>query len=125
MALQALYAMDLTNRWDAELEDFLFDSERYPDCLPFAARLLTGVRAHREAIDETLQHQARNWSVSRMNTLDRNILRLATFEILWCEDIPAGVSINEALELARAYAAAESRRFMNGILDKVANPPSG
>jgi len=122
MVLQGLYTLDLTGVWDAAAEDCLFDAERWPDSVPFAAELLAGVRARRETIDETIQARARNWSVSRMNLLDRNILRLATFEILYCEDIPAKVSINEALDLARQYATPEARRFLNGILDRVANP---
>jgi len=124
MALQALYAMDLTGEWGLEAGDCLFDQERWPESVPFAARLLGGVRDNRAAIDEKIQSRARNWSVQRMNLIDRNILRIAAFELLWCEDVPAGVSINEALELAKAYATQESSRFLNGILDKLANPPS-
>ena len=121
LALQALYAMDLTGDWEARSAVW-FEGGRSPDSIPFAEKLVSGVLTNRAIIDEKIESHTKNWSVYRMNVIDRNILRIATYELLWCEDIPASASINEALELAKAYASSESRKFLNGILDKLATP---
>ncbi len=81
--------------------------------------LVEGVKKHQPQIDESIKQVAENWRLDRMAAIDRNILRLGAFEILYREDIPAKVAINEALELAKRYSTAQSSRFVNGILDKV------
>jgi len=120
MALQALYAIDLTERWGEDPETFLFEKQQQSDSLPFARRVLEGTLANLKPIDQKIREVSNHWTPSRMNCVDRNILRIATFELLCCEDIPAKVSINEALELAKVYGTPETRRFLNGILDKIA-----
>ena len=120
--MQALYAMDLAGRWAEDPNDFFFEKLKWPDSVPFAERVLEGVLAQRETLDKNIQEHTNDWSVSRMNCIDRNILRIAAYEILCCDDIPEKVSINEALELAKVYGAPESKRFLNGILDKIARP---
>ena len=85
----------------------------------FARRLLEGVREHHDQVDDLIRAVARNWKIERMSRVDRNILRVATFELLFVDDIPPKVSINEAIEIAKAYGAEDSSAFINGILDKI------
>ena len=81
-----------------------------------------GILEHRSGLDKTIQGIAANWEIARMPIIDRNILRLAAYEILHCEDIPRKVAINEAIDLAKKYSTKESGAFVNGILDKVVAP---
>lgn len=92
----------------------------------FAEGLISGVEAHRPRIDELITAVAENWRLDRMAAIDRNILRIGAYELLFCPEVPARVAINEALELAKRYSTAQSSRFVNGILDRLqaaeANP---
>src|SRR5271165_5321535 len=85
----------------------------------FTAGLIAGVREHQPRIDAMIKEVAENWRLDRMAAIDRNILRLGAYEMLYCPDVPAKVAINEALELAKRYSTAQSSRFVNGILDRV------
>ncbi len=85
----------------------------------FFVRLVQGVMEHLEKIDDLISRHSKNWKLSRMSFVDRNILRLAVFEIVYCSDIPQAVSINEAVELGKIYGAKESGAFINGILDGI------
>ena len=95
--------------------------------------MISGVEAHLEAIDAKISQYATNWQLKRMAVIDRNILRLGTYELLYADDIPPKVTINEAVELAKKYGDLESGKFVNGILDKIHkteivppdNPPCG
>ncbi|MFC1594705.1 transcription antitermination factor NusB [Candidatus Omnitrophota bacterium] len=85
----------------------------------FATQLVVGVLEHVEPIDEVISKCAANWQLKRMAVIDRNILRMATYELLFLDDIPLKVSINEAVDLAKKFGDVESGRFVNGIIDKV------
>ena len=85
----------------------------------FAEPLIRGAVQHRAEIDLLIQHHAKNWEMHRMAVVDRNVLRLAIYEMLHREDIPPVVSINEAVDIAKRFSTAESGGFVNGILDKV------
>lgn len=85
----------------------------------FARRLVFGLLGNLESIDDVLRKRAREWSLERMANIDRNILRMALYEILFMADIPESVSINEAIELAKKYSTEESGRFINGVLGNV------
>ncbi len=85
----------------------------------FADPLIRGTLAHRPEIDERIQKQVRNWTLHRIAAVDRNILRLAIYEMLHREDIPPVVSINEAVDIAKKFSTAESGKFVNGVLDKI------
>src|SRR5438093_5999904 len=85
----------------------------------FAEPLIRGALEHRDAIDEHIKKHVKNWDFSRIAAVDRNVMRLAIYEMLFREDIPPVVSINEAIELAKKFGGAESGRFVNGILDRV------
>ena len=75
---------------------------------------------HGERIDAMIEDASTNWRIARMPVVDRNILRLASFELAECTDVPANVSINEAIELAKKFGDKDSRAFVNGILDRIA-----
>jgi N utilization substance protein B len=85
----------------------------------FADPLIKGVLEHREAIDEHIKKHTKNWDFRRIAAVDRNIMRLAIFEMLHREDIPPVVSINEAVDIAKKFSTQDSGKFVNGILDKV------
>lgn len=85
----------------------------------FAEFLIAGVHANQPRIDDLISGVAENWRLDRMAAIDRNILRLGAFEMLFCPDVPAKVAINESLELAKRYSTAQSSRFVNGILDRL------
>jgi N utilization substance protein B len=85
----------------------------------FAEALIRGVIEHREEVDALIKQYARNWELHRMAVVDRNVLRLAIYEMLHHEDIPPVVSINEAVDIAKKYSTEDSGKFVNGILDKV------
>ena len=85
----------------------------------FADKLIRGVLEHRPDLDQRIQEQARNWELRRMAVVDRNVLRLAIYEMLYREDIPPIVSINEAVDVAKKYSTQDSGKFVNGILDKI------
>jgi N utilization substance protein B len=85
----------------------------------FAEGLIAGVQANRPRIDGLISEAAENWRIDRMAAIDRNILRLGAYEMLYCPEVPTKVAINEALELAKRYSTAQSSRFVNGILDRL------
>lgn len=84
-----------------------------------ARRLVEGVLAHRERIDELIAGHASGWTLPRMPPVDRNILRIGVYELLWCDDVPDAVAISEAVELASALSTADSPRFVNGLLGRL------
>ncbi|MCX5711826.1 MAG: transcription antitermination factor NusB [Candidatus Omnitrophica bacterium] len=122
-ALQVLYRMDVTSDPSGEsLDNFwlsLVDEEPEVQVKEFTTQLVKGVEENRKVIDEKLSLYAANWQLERMAVVDRNILRMATYEILMCPEIPPKVSINEAIELAKKFSDVESSKFVNGILDKI------
>lgn len=85
----------------------------------FAAKLVDGTLQHRAAIDERLQSVTKNWDLKRMATVDRNVLRMAVYELAHCKDVPPKVAINEAIELGKKFSTANSGGFVNGILDRI------
>jgi N utilization substance protein B len=85
----------------------------------FADPLIKGVLDHREMIDEKIKSHTRNWDFHRIAAVDRNVMRLAIFEMLFREDIPPVVSINEAVDIAKKFSTEDSGKFVNGILDKI------
>jgi len=84
----------------------------------FAETLVRGVRAHLTAIDEKLQSYTANWAMHRIGSVERNVLRLAFYEMMFCPEVPRAVVLNEAIDVAKYFSNAESGRFVNGILDR-------
>lgn len=85
----------------------------------FTLRLIEGTRQHQQEVDQILGAVTRNWDLHRMAAIDRNVLRMAIYELLYCADIPPKVTINEAIELGKRFSTANSGSFINGILDRV------
>jgi transcription antitermination protein NusB len=90
-----------------------------PPVPDYSRELVEGVAAHRARIDEVISSYAKDWSLERMPPVDRTTLRLATFELLWCHDVPAAVVIDEAVELAKSLSTDDSPAFVNGVLARV------
>lgn len=86
----------------------------------FANRIVRGTASHLDEIDEAIKASAEHWELERMAAVDRNILRAGAFELLFGEDIPPAVAINEAIEIAKKFSSTESASFINGILDRIA-----
>lgn len=119
-ALQMLYQRDVTGQCIARiLADETYSIE---DGVPdeFSRRIVTGVEAVIEELDQVIGDISEHWVVSRMPPVDRNILRIATWEILFNADVPKSVAINEAVELAKVYGGEDSSKFVNGVLGRVA-----
>ena len=120
-ALKILYAVDI--RKDSPGECTRIFWENHPTIADkikeFSDFLIKGVAENRDFIDSVISKYATNWQIQRMPIIDRNILRLATFELLFVEDIPPKVSINEAIEMAKRYGDKDSGKFVNGVLDKI------
>lgn len=133
-ALQVLYDLEFNPVVrERDLERALSD---YWICFPeagsvdaevqqFTAGLVRGVCEHADAIDAIIQKASTNWKLERMALVDRNILRLATYELRFMNDIPHKVTLNEAIEIAKRYGSEDSSAFINGILDKVASTRGG
>ena len=129
-AVQALYAVDiagvtggvaLSALWASKVEDADADEDpASPEEMEFAQEIVRGVLEDRAGIDARIEAASLNWRLARMPVVDRNILRLGAHEIVARADIPASVSMNESIELAKRFGGAESRAFVNGILDRIA-----
>ena len=120
IALQALYQLDVRQEdLGPEIVEFLRESTKEPEVYFFARRLMEGTWAWREEADRLIREAAEHWRPERMAILDRNILRLAAYEISQCPDIPPRVAIDQAIELAKRFSSAESGAFVNGVLDKI------
>jgi N utilization substance protein B len=120
LALQALFCMDMTGDTSEEMLQRFCDHYVPPaKARPFFLELIRGVIGSRALIDQLIERFSRNWRLSRMSCVDRNIMRIAVYEMLFCGDIPAKVSINEAIDIGKKYGTEESGAFINGILDSV------
>jgi N utilization substance protein B len=98
---------------------FIHDRLNNPQLEPFCQGLYDGVMTHLAEIDRRLGAAAENWRLPRMAAVDRNVLRLGAYELLFAPDMPAGVAIDEAIELARRYGSKDSPGFVNGVLDRL------
>jgi len=118
LALQALYQGELAGRAGlVDFTEFCAHFQANKKTIPYARKLLEGVQEKGEAINTLISRYAENWRLERMSVVDRNILRLAVFELYYQEDVPASVAINEAVEIAKRYSTDDSGPFINGILD--------
>ena len=125
-AVQYLYQLDLHGQdLNASVAEFwdLRTGPSQPAAKPatraFAEQLVAGVAKHAAEIDELIKKYAANYELHRIAAVDRNILRLAIYEMLHCDDVPPVVAINEGIEIAKKFGSDESGRFVNGILDRV------
>jgi N utilization substance protein B len=119
-ALQVLYQIDLTKmETDAALDLFCKHFEAGKKSMPYARRLVQGVAGRKQEINAMIASHAENWRPERMSVIDRNILRLALYELCFEDEVPARVVINEAIEVAKRFGNEESGPFINGILDAI------
>ncbi|MBU0634677.1 MAG: transcription antitermination factor NusB [Candidatus Omnitrophica bacterium] len=119
-ALQILYGFDIRKTDIQEtLADYWKDRLEKKEVMEFAKVLVGGVLENKQKIDSFIVKYTENWRIERMAVIDRNIIRMAAYELLFMKDIPPKVSINEAVELAKKYGDEESGRFVNGVLDKI------
>jgi N utilization substance protein B len=125
IALQVLFQFDVRgDGYPGEVGKTLAalcadESEQDTEVAGFAAQLVEGTRRHVAAIDLRLQGVTRNWDLKRMATVDRNVLRMATYELMFVAEVPPKVAINEAIELGKKFSTANSGGFVNGILDRI------
>lgn len=119
-ALKILYQIDITkDETELSIQNFWENQETEESIKDFATQLVNGTMENIDKINSIISAHAENWQISRMAVIDRNILRLAAYELLFLTDIPPKVSINEAVELAKKYGDTDSSKFVNGILDKI------
>jgi N utilization substance protein B len=127
-AVQALYQIDVSaSDLDEALERFWRSFEPVQrEVRELAEQFVRGVAEHRRAIDDAIESVSSHWRLDRMAKVDRNVLRLAVFELRHCEDVPVKVVINEAIELGKKYGSESSGAFINGLLDRLAQelPPA-
>ncbi len=119
LALQYLYQLDLRGEGTEVLEDFLEDQGARGREGEFARRLVDGVRTRGPELDRAIVEVAEHWDLSRMAAVDRNVLRLGAWELLYGDDVPPAVVINEAVDLAKKFSSEDSGAFVNGLLDKI------
>lgn len=121
LALQALYQGELAGpNGHLDFQEFCAHFQVNKKATPYAKKLLDGVLEKGAAIDKLISNHAENWRLERMSVIDRNILRLAVYEVHYQDDVPASVAINEAVEIAKRYSTDDSGSFINGILDAMA-----
>ena len=125
MALQFLYGHDFQDRpgdpqsLAAEIDQFIGCFDTGAKAFPYTRELVTGICEQLPEIDALLAANSLNWRLERMSFVDRNILRIAVYEMVYADGVPAKVAINEALEIAKQYSVADSVSFINGILDAI------
>lgn len=118
-ALEILYENEMTGQdFDTIIKYRVIARDEKPS--EFSQRLVDGVNQHHEQIDKVIRAHTDNWTLERMPPVDRNIIRIGLYELMYEDDIPYSVSINEAVELAKIYGMEESSKFVNGILGRIA-----
>ena len=120
-ALQILYQYEMNPGPAREIMDLYWDHNDpvAADIKEFAERLVCGTLQHVEELDQLIKKAAQNWDLGRMAVIDRNILRFAVYELLFMEDVPPKVTINEAVNIAKRFSQEESGKFVNGVLDHI------
>ncbi len=126
-AFQLLFRLDFTGKTPdkRDFDEFWTDKEGDAEIREFAEDIVYGAINHLAEIDSAIRKAAEHWVLERMAAADRNILRSATYELLYRKDIPSTVTINEAIEIAKRYSTNESASFINGILDTIAKGIEG
>ncbi len=120
-ALQILYQLEMNPGSREEIKNSFWNQnpEAAEEVRQFAGSLVEGTLTHQEEIDKIVTKATENWEIGRMAVIDRNILRFATYELLFVQDIPPKVTINEAVNLAKKFSQEDSGKFVNGVLDKI------
>jgi len=120
LALQVLFHLEFTSDDPSEAFDMICRNFESPESIrSFSRKLALGVCEKRGVLDRLISETSKNWRIERMACLDRTILRLATFEILFVDDIPPKVSLDEAVSMGKKFGGEDSGRYINGVLDKI------
>ena len=120
VSLKVLFQVDLVHANIEEALKHAFENDKYSDDVKeFTLTLVKGVMSNLAEIDKMIKNYTNNWSLDRITNIDRNILRIAIYEILYLQNIPKSVSINEAVELAKKYGTRSSFSFVNGVLGRI------
>ena len=120
LAMQALFCMDMQKNSSPEMfERFCDNFYPSPKPQPFFLQLVQGVLGAGDEINDLIEQFSMNWKLSRMSSVDRNVMRIAVYEMLYCDDIPPKVSFNEAVDVGKKFGTDESGAFINGILDSI------
>ena len=120
LAMQALFYMDMRSNVSSQMLEHFCANFRPPKKVnPFFLTLVNGVLETRREIDALIERYSKNWKISRMSCVDRNVMRIAVYELLHCEDIPPKVTINEAVDVGKKFGTEESGAFINGIMDSI------
>jgi len=118
--MQALFYLDMRNNASVEmLERFCGNFSPSKRSRPFFLKLVNGVLESKDELDALIERFSKNWDIKRMSGVDRNVMRIAVFELLYCDDIPPKVSINEAVDVGKKFGTEESGSFINGIMDSI------
>lgn len=121
LSVQILYQMEMKETEPKTVFDLFWKMEEIPeDVRQFTTDLVEGVYRNRKEIDQLIEKHSLHWKLSRMAVVDRNILRLGVFELLYLHDVPVSVVLNEAIEIAKKFGTADSSAFINGVLDNTA-----
>jgi|APLow6443716910_1056828.scaffolds.fasta_scaffold144021_2 N utilization substance protein B len=121
IALQALYAVEISgSEWEDVLDDMLKRRNPSDEAAEYARRLVSAVNESRVEIDRMIVECLENWKFERVSVIDRNILRIALAELIHFPEVPGGVIINEAIEIAHRFSSNKAGKFVNGILDRLA-----
>ena len=121
-ALQVLFQLNITKQ--DPIKAFAQSKEHFlkkEESDEFAEQIVLGVQEHLQEIDRLIEKYSENWRLDRISLIDRNILRMAIFELLYCEEIPPKVTLNEAIDLGKRFGTDDSGSFINGILDRIQN----
>ena len=117
-ALQILFQHDIHGKSGVHLDEFWRECEASDESRAFAEQLVRGVLEHKKELYATIGKYATNWTVNRMPIVDRNILRAGLYELLWLDEVPAKVTMDEAIELAKSFGDEDASKFVNAVLDK-------
>ena len=120
LAMQALFYMDMQNDLSLQTLEYFCENFRPPKkTQPFFLALVKGVLETRPQVDGIIERFSKNWKIRRMSCVDRNVMRVAVYELAFCDDIPPKVTINEAVDIGKKFGSEESGAFINGIMDSI------
>ena len=119
LALQCLYQIDQSGNVETDIAAMTVHFDVNKKAIPYAQELISGIRLHSDALNIMIEVHAKNWRLSRMAVIDRNILRIAAFELAHMPEVPSSVILNEAIEIAKRFSTDDAAPFINGILDSI------
>ena len=119
-AVQFLFSLDFTRyEWADCIEDFWRDNPSRPGVRRYAEQLIEGVAKHQAELDEAIERVLNRWAPERVGRIERNVIRVALYEMRYGEEVPENVAINEAMEVAKRFGSEEGPRFVNAVLDRL------